>query len=212
MTLIELLVSISVMGIIIGPITISMMIGLLSSSGTKERISDSAAAQLLSAYFVTDTESSKTVEVPTTVAATDCGGATGTTIVRYKWFDGSVDPASSVPAAQTTIVAYVDRETGDDGLNELWRVECDGTTPAPVERSSQRLVRSVRSTTLTCGSTAVACPSTASGEPDRVTLNVTVDANSGTNPSKADTALYDAYTFTLQAMRRETPVTTTTIP
>lgn len=206
MTLIELLISISVLGIIIGPITISMMLGLLSTNGTKERISDSAGAQLLSAYFVTDVESSKTVQAPTSVAPSDCGGSSGNTIVRFKWIDGSVDPSGSPTSAQTTVVAYVDRATGDDGLHELWRVECDGSTLA-VERSSQRLVRSLQTAVATCGSTLAACPTTASSLPDRVKLDVTVNANSGTNTKKADTRLYDPYTFTLQALRRETPTT-----
>src|SRR3954470_10480775 len=100
MTLIELLISISVMGIIIGPITISMMLGLLSSNGTKERLSDSAAAQLLSAYYPIDAESSKTVQAPTTVAPTDCGGSSGTTVVRFAW----VDPASPTTPANATVV------------------------------------------------------------------------------------------------------------
>jgi prepilin-type N-terminal cleavage/methylation domain-containing protein len=209
MTLIEMLIAISVLGIIIGPITMSLMLGLLSSNGTKERISDSAAAQLLSAYLVTDVESSKTVQDPgpTPVASGECGHSpsiASIAVVRFTWIDGDLDPSVPAPAAKQTVVSYVKRQTGDDGLHELWRIECDG---ANVERSSQRLVRSLQTALARCGASSTACPATASGAPDRVRLDVTVNANSGTNARKADATVYDPYVFTLQAQRRETVTT-----
>jgi prepilin-type N-terminal cleavage/methylation domain-containing protein len=271
MTLIELLVSISVLGIIIGPITMSMLLGLLTTSGTKERISDSAAAQLISAYFVTDVESSNTVDTAT--GSPSCGSDSGTVKVRFTWSD----PTDSSDVTKQTLVEYIDRPTGDEGLHELWRYECDRSA-TPVVRSQQRLVRQVDFSGLpvgtlavSCNTPEVACPTGASrsvndgvtvngnttvvsptvaftaadvgasisgdgipggttitsvtsgsaavisaaasatgtgitlklGPPASVTMNVRVNANSGTNP-KTNSKAYDPYTFTLRALRRET--------
>src|SRR5438552_3745606 len=57
LTLIELMISIGILGVIIGPIVASMLLGLLSSGGTRDRIADASSAQILSSYFPSDIQS-----------------------------------------------------------------------------------------------------------------------------------------------------------
>jgi hypothetical protein len=111
MTLIEMVISISLLGILIGPITAMLLLGFASSNGTRERFADSSSAQLVSAYMIRDIQSA------TTVAFDDPSGcASGTPRLRLSW--GAPTP---------TDVVYF--ETVTAGQTELRRASCGSGAP-----------------------------------------------------------------------------------
>jgi prepilin-type N-terminal cleavage/methylation domain-containing protein len=118
MTLIELVIAISILGIIVGPIMISFLIGLLEANSTRDRVADSTSAQLISAYLLSDVQSSQNVFVN----RSDCLPApfdsnTDNVMLQLEWAD-------PLTPANTTVVSYIDR-LGDDGAqHELHRAAC----------------------------------------------------------------------------------------
>lgn len=188
MTLVEVLLSVTILAVIIGPIAASVMLGLMTSAGTRERVADSASSQLVSAYFMTDVQSSDTVTVPSPADAAPCGG-TGV-VLQLDWDDPAPEPGQPT----STAVSYVERLSSDSNQRELHRVEClDG-----VETSDATVVFAMVPSlppTVTCAPSS--CSATPS-MPRTVSLTVTAK-NASANPDA-----YDEYTFTLQATRRQT--------
>lgn len=64
MTLIELLVSVGVMMLIVGPIVLALQFGLASAVAGSQRTTDSAGAQLLTSYLPTDVQSANFLWTP----------------------------------------------------------------------------------------------------------------------------------------------------
>jgi prepilin-type N-terminal cleavage/methylation domain-containing protein len=87
-TLIELVISIGILGVIIVPIVGSMLFGLAESNGIRDRISDSSSAQVLSTYFAPDVQSagsSTTTGVDLTGIGTGhCSALAGGTTLRMR--------------------------------------------------------------------------------------------------------------------------------
>src|SRR4051812_43978905 len=88
-TLIELLVSFTILGIIATGVTEGIMVGLRATDAVDERIQESTDAQLISSWFVTDTQSADNSGEPSIhgVSTTDstCGGVAP--LVRFRWTD-----------------------------------------------------------------------------------------------------------------------------
>lgn len=106
MTLIELLISVLVLGIIIFPLIMVLEFSFTTASATTQRTSDSAGAQLMSAYFATDVQGADFVwtsthhtNFSTAIPALDstqppspsiqCGSTSGATqtILELQWQD-----------------------------------------------------------------------------------------------------------------------------
>jgi prepilin-type N-terminal cleavage/methylation domain-containing protein len=193
MTLLEIVISVAILGIIIGPIGAAMMLGFATNNGTRQRIADSQAAQLLSAYATPDIQSAKWVIGP---GAARCGApnpAFVATHLRLEWRD----PA----AAADTVVVYEERSGPGDGP-ELVRVSCG---PTGVDEST--LVHSLDELAVVCtrSNGTTGCPTAPEGDvaaPVRtVQLDVTVR-----HPRLDNSVVYEPFEFSIAAMRRVTQV------
>lgn len=101
MTLIELLISVSILALITGPIVLVLQFAFASATSATHRTTDSAGAQLLSAYFPTDVQSAGFVWTPssTTPFAGSFAYRCGTTNTRLEL--QYLDATSGAPLAVT---------------------------------------------------------------------------------------------------------------
>jgi prepilin-type N-terminal cleavage/methylation domain-containing protein len=128
LTLIELIISMGVLGIIIVPLTSSFLIGLVESSSTRDRIADSSAAQAISAFLLTDIQSSDAVATSGSGCLPPAGyGGTSTVKLQLSWTDHKTSVA--------TTVSYIDHTPAGSSQHRLLRVSCSGgaTTAEPAE-------------------------------------------------------------------------------
>ena len=128
LTLVELIISLGVLGVIIVPLTSSFLIGLIESTSTRDRVADSSAAQAISAYLLTDVQSSDTVAKTGSGCLPVAGfGGTSTVKLQLNW----LDPKTNVP----TVVTYIDHVPSGSPQHALFRLECTGstTTAQPLE-------------------------------------------------------------------------------
>lgn len=130
MTLIELMIAVALLGIVIVPVVTGMVFGLAHSGGTRDRIADSASAQLVSAYLPGDVQSAQGVFTEGATCGIDA--ATDTVRLRLEWTDP--DPA----VATTTSVVYFTRSV--DGLLELHRAACTAGGDGAAENTTTLLV------------------------------------------------------------------------
>jgi hypothetical protein len=176
MTLIELLISIALLGMLLGPITAMTLLGFASSAGTREKTVDSTAAQLLATFLVPDIQSSAAIST----GGSACGETTGRLAL------GWTDPTTG---AATTVVYF----TGTDGGHEaLLRRSCGARTSNPVV-----VVPNLRTFEPSCFDVdhdPVPCTSTA-------TRDVVVDVLSE-RPEQDQNAYYESLAFTVSATRR----------
>lgn len=151
-TLPELLVSVVILGIISGAITGAIITGLNVTDGTSQRIKESTDAQLASAYFANDVQSSGTVVPAAHPACAPPAG--GTAIVSFSWEDPS-EPA--VPRVATWFTSNVGEE------RHLSRRYCEAASGYTVTVSRA----------LAGSGPDLACPGDCAGSPRRVALTVT---------------------------------------
>lgn len=184
-TLIELMISMALLMIVIGPITGSFLIGMLEAGATGDRVVDSSAAQAVAAYLVSDIQSSQEVDTASTCLPADVAG--GTVLLGFTWadvYDGdAVDDAASI--------AYVDLPA-ESGQHQLYRVTC---TAAGSEVSL--LVQNLAAS----GGLVARCDggSCAPATPEVVEVDITVASDSAQEGSS-----YGALTFTIEATRKVT--------
>jgi hypothetical protein len=191
MTLIELLISISVLMLIIGPITLVLQFGLATANSATHRTTDSAGAQLLSSYFVADVQTSGFVwsaTSPTSFASAprnnQCGGSN--TRLEMQWADALTGVINAVtydvvPGAGTSDTALARRS---------WAVP-----PAPAscaQEDSTTLVASIDPTKLP---TVTCLPSCAAAS----SVRLHVDALS---QQVHNSTVYSGYSFDLTGSRR----------
>lgn len=150
-TLPELLVVIVLLGIVIGAIGASIIVGLRTTDDTNRRLTESHDAQIATAYFVSDVQSADDVSLTDTA----CAGIAP--VVRLQWTDptdGKVMISSyAVPAATTELHRYY-CENGGLVSDVVAVHKLGATAPSAV-----------------C-SPAPNCP----GTPDKVTLTVTEES------------------------------------
>lgn len=142
-TLIELVMAVSILGIISTALTGVVFSYLKVTGSTEARLTESTDQQFVSAYWQTDVASigrrtynpSDTANpVPTQQSVwldptTGCGSAIGNVVVRFEWREfvvGAVDPDDPWNATDEA-VAYVTVATSTLGEFELRRVRCGPT-------------------------------------------------------------------------------------
>lgn len=203
-TLIELVITVAIMGIISGALIGVVFQYLKVTSANRTRLSESTDQQFISAYWQQDVSSlgkrtftpdDKTNPVPsagsvfTTATAGDCGFGVGTPIVRFEWTAFEVGAATSDAAwaaTSTQSVAYVLVDTGD--TNEIRRIRCGGV------RDSAFVV--AHNVTEVGAVTCDPSPCSAVGLPETVSMRFTVK---DTSEKSVDTS----YTTTVTADRRQ---------
>lgn len=147
-TLPELLIAITILSMIIGPLTAALVVYLRNADSTAARMSESHDVQIASAYFAQDIQSSgvRATTPPYSPAASifttwsvsvACDGrrlisgtpVPTTPIVRLQW-DDPVSPAARVQ------VSYVVADD-PDGERQFRRIECRSTSGNPLSLSSE---------------------------------------------------------------------------
>lgn len=151
-TLPELMVSVVILGIIMSALTGAIITGLKVTDGTALRIKESTDAQLASAYFASDMQSSTAV-LPTVhpVCALPVGASA---VVSFSWEDPA-EPA--VPRVASWFTHTV------DGERHLSRRYCQGASV-----STATVSRGLGDT-----GPDLACPGGCAGTPRRAALTVT---------------------------------------
>lgn len=185
-TLVELMISISLLGVVVGPITGSFLIGMLESTATGDRVVDSSGAQAVAAYLVSDIQSSQEVDTTSTCLPAEVAG--GTVLLGLTWddvYDGdAVDDSARI--------AYVDLPTAS-GQHQLYRAEC----PASGSDSVSLLVQNLAAT----GGLVAECDGgpCAAATPAVVAVDLTVESDAAQAGSS-----YGAWTFSFEAARKVT--------
>jgi prepilin-type N-terminal cleavage/methylation domain-containing protein len=154
-TLPELLIAVTVLGIIMVPLTASIVVGLRTTGDAQQRLVESRGEQLTAAYFPTDVASADTI-VPND--ANPCGGAGPAVVVSFDWADDH---------SPTNEVSYV----VPAGSSDMYRKACQGG----VVHSTNLLASGLS------GKPIVTCTPNAdcSGTPSGATISVT--GQSGTS-------------------------------
>jgi prepilin-type N-terminal cleavage/methylation domain-containing protein len=133
LTLIELTITIAVLGVIIVPLVASFTLALLETTSSRERTADATSAQLISTYLQNDIQSS-CIHTDPADRSTPCGNESvvlnagtcadnGTVKLELAW--------QEIATNNHVLVDYYVDETADGQL-ELHRAECVRPGPAGV--------------------------------------------------------------------------------
>lgn len=127
-TLVELLVAITLLGIIMVAIGAMITTAFRTTTIVSARLEASRAPKLVSTYWVPDVEGANTI----TRGAGECGGAGGAPLVTFKW-DKQPDVGMSTPTTPVPIPAAVSgRSTWTlvtrGTRTQVVRTECTDTT------------------------------------------------------------------------------------
>jgi prepilin-type N-terminal cleavage/methylation domain-containing protein len=199
-TLIEMVMTVAIMGIISATLLGVMFQYLKTTTDTSARLNESTDQQFISTYWQNDVSSlgRKTFSgsVPLTPAQSvfvnaagpsSCGSAVGTVVVAFAWNEFNVNAANPDNAWGTTPheVAYVTVPAGSRML--LKRVRCrNGATSQP-----QTVAHNLASApTIDCDTTC-----SAATPPNRVSMTFTVKDAANVNSQ--------GYTATVSADRRQ---------
>jgi hypothetical protein len=172
-TLIELLISIAIMGLIIGPLSAGIIIGLRTSGETATRLAGSSDAQFLSIALPPDIESTGNASgdvVATPTANTECSGITN--VLRLRW------TSSDTGTPTTYQAAYAITGNAVAGWN-LRRSFCIASGAATTRTIARNLANATAATVAVSGT--------------KVAMTVT-EAKTAANPV--------AFTFTISGNRR----------
>ena len=154
MTLIEMLIAMAVLGIIIGPITGSLVLGLGNMHGTTETTSDSFSAQLLSLYWERDVASSETLTL--TAPGAGCSGE-GRQWFKADWTDPQSTPvamsARYIQPCNSTILQRILKTGSVDGTPQELMSNFSGVTFVCAPNVDCSNVRSVTATFTTSNPT-----------------------------------------------------------
>jgi len=155
-TLIELMIAVTLLGIIIVPLTTAMVTGLISTGEAASRLSESRSPLFASAYFADDAQSSD-VNGITVGGTASCGG--GTNVVTFTWNETNAGTNTQYVASYAT------------SNGKLIRSFCKNSVPV-----TTTTVAPVLGANLSCGRPACATVANdASGLPRTITLNVTTN-------------------------------------
>jgi type II secretory pathway pseudopilin PulG len=189
-TLIELLVTVVISGILVGTLTIGIMSYMRAAGATSALMTETGELQIAASYFATDVQSAETLDVPPTGVCNTAPPTSGTPMVDLRWRDWTSPTAST----NVTVSYYY-----TSGTNELHRVACRNST---VDKTT--LVKHIQPASATPASPApsvrcdgAACSSTTPRQVDLKLWACTADSlNSCRN---------DPIPATLTGVRRLTP-------
>ncbi len=152
-TIVELLVSITVLGIIAPVMVSAIVLGLKATSATTAQLNASHSRQELAAFFTTDVQSAVTLADKTSTDTTTCMASGEALVGRLSWTD--VDYAGTSTAR---VVTYATVTVGTD--KQLVRHACTGSSMSTVT-----VVHNLVSGVFSCtdGTFAVAACATAAG-------------------------------------------------
>jgi prepilin-type N-terminal cleavage/methylation domain-containing protein len=184
-TLIEMIIAIAVLGIIVGPIAGSFLIGFLESTSARDRIADSSGAQVLSAWLVRDIQSSESISV--NPASPTCFPAPITAGDAVRLQITMTDPKTST----TSTVSYIDDSTST-GQHRLLRAVC--TPSASTSSLIATYLASSNGFAVACDGGVAPC-----ADPTPTLVSVSVSSES---QAPQDQSSYEPFSFELEARRR----------
>jgi prepilin-type N-terminal cleavage/methylation domain-containing protein len=169
-TLVELMLSIVISGIILAPITAGVIVGLRTTAETSNRLSGSNDAQLLAAWLTPDIQSTgnqagDVVAAPT--ANTECSGVSNR--LRLKWRETN--------GTTTTYVAAYAVVAGVDGRWYLKRYYCVNGGAATVHIVNRNLASSTAATATTSSQKVTMTVTEATTPTDPTPYTITVSGN-----------------------------------
>lgn len=202
-TLTEVLVSVVVLGIIMGPLTLAVIQFIRLSDDVTKRLNESHDAQLAAAYFAQDVQSIGTrdwsafpyllrpsieTNVGPTAGTYPCGATSlPNAVVRFAWDD----PQSATGVPPVVRVSYVVMVVGTE--RQLHRVTCVGSGPGPQPSTSDIIVARY----LDAAPGPPVCAPTACTDVGATSVALTLDIRA---PGSTGTALR----ITLSGHRRQT--------
>ncbi len=207
-TLVELLITIVITGILVAVLAGAVSVVVNQESSTNDRVTDAAGAQLLALYFPRDVSSAPVdARLSDPLLPSGCSGANedGFNVLQMTWTE------SAGGAATTYRAAYRLRNSG--GVGQLARISCSG---AGSLGAADEVVVARSLATVPPGWTAGSAPAVVSPLPNPATAQVSLTLTA------ASTAAYTAQgstnnpAATLPATTAATlpppPETTTTAP
>ena len=152
-TLVELLMAITILGIITPVMVSAIVLGLKTTAATTSQLNASHSRQELAAFFTTDVQSAVTIADESSTDTTTCMSSGETLVGRLSWTDIDYTGASTA-----RVVTYATVTVGID--KQLVRHACTGSAMSTVT-----VVHNIVSGNLDCTSTtfATAGCSTAAG-------------------------------------------------
>jgi type II secretory pathway component PulJ len=201
MTLIEVLIVVTILGIIVAPLTGGIVAFLRNTDATTNRMAESHDAQITAAYFAQDVQSvgvrdwtaapyptKQSIELNVAAAGGlyPCGTGSNA-LVRFAWDDPAVGPSSVRRVSYVVQLASSERQ--------LHRVACDGAGAVTSDVIVAHNVDAVTAPVITCktaAGTTQACDTATL--PASVTLTLTLQTPANSSP----------YTVALVGQRRQT--------
>jgi type II secretion system protein J len=197
-TLVELLVTISILGMVTLAIGDALIGFTTNTDATIQRLGESHDAQITAAYFAQDVSSIgirsakapypllQSVDTNRSSDALPCGSG-GIPVVRLGW-----DDPTGVSTSAQVRVAYVIRKVS--GERQLHRLVCDGDSERPTSDTVMAHYLADRPPTVTC-TDPTSCEGTATDVPESVTMVLYLEASPDAGP---------VYSVTLTGQRRQT--------
>lgn len=191
-TLIELIVSIGLLGIVFATLSLVMLGSMRVNDETRDRLDETRDEQFVAAYFATDVAGA--AEITAAPPTARCGTGAGTVIVEVR---GEAYTTDVPPKETTTLATYVLDVAVVDGVSTgiVTRRVCEAVTASspfpwtPVHTTAVARTLAATAPVVTCSSGATTAPcSTAT-----TTVSVRFDRLSGADP------------FVLSGTRRTTP-------
>lgn len=196
-TLIEMVISILILGVILAPLTTSYVLGLGTATSTAQAVSNSTDAEAVATYLTADVASSNTVSPADLTAGQTCSGG-GTAILQFKIKDLSVGGAPP-----TTYVSYVlvadDNTAGTlhqaaGSVDTLDRVTCDAFGAEIGQLTLARTLQASPQAAPACDDSTCSNNS----KPQKVSLSLTAYEYEKLTPPTPTSP----FTFTVTASRR----------
>src|SRR4051812_16024387 len=189
-TLVELVITIVIMGVITIPLGNFTLAYFKNYTETQTRLSDSHDVQIAAAYFSQDignagVRSASTATPPndpqqsvwTAPTGTYCGSGTGTTILLVKWDDWSLSGTSGNYTGANTVhsVAYV-AQSG--ALRRVYCASGSSTTSATTVVHNLVYPDGANATPVTCSTACASAPA-----PTTVNLKLSIQGETDTSVS-----------------------------
>lgn len=184
-TLLELLVAITLLGIVMVPLATAFVVGGRTFENTRDRLEGSTSSLFTSAYWAGDVQSADSI----TTSGAPCAG-TGVNVVTFAWAadPGATTTPTSLPVAMTK-VSYARIDSGDG--SQLVRVLC----PAGGSPATNTVVPRLGSVSPVTCVPSCTFPVQATNEPITVTMTLST-ASTPTEPAGVP--------FTVTGTRRST--------
>ena len=196
-TLVEMVISVLILGIIMVPLTTSYVLGLGTASSTAQAVSNSSDAELVAAYLTTDISSANTVSAADMTAGQTCSGGS-TTILQFATTDLSVNGAAPTIYVSYVLVPNTDAEgqlhLAAGSVDELDRITCSASGSPTSSLTLARTIQVSPVPAASCDGSACSNNST----PQQVSLSLTEYEYQKLTPPTPDAP----FTFTVNASRR----------